>query len=151
MTLALKYRRPLWSFGEMWRLVLATLGLSKVLGVQFYIGRVSSLVSLHYTTPRSIAHRTRACRFGPELGSKSRRTMRSALTAVASSKPSSDDLKTVPKDNTFNPVGFLREVIAAPVPSTYGNRFDTIGKKTGGIWRSRVMGFPPSTVRHIIA
>ena len=135
----------------MWRLVLATLGLSNVLGVQFCIGRVSSLVSLHYTAPRSVAHGTRACRFGPKLGSKSRRAMRPALTAVASSEPSFDDLCTVPKDDTFNPVGFVREVIAAPVPPANCNRFDGLGKKTGGIWRSRVMGFLPSMVRHNIA
>lgn len=52
-----------------------------------------------------------------------------------------------PKDETFSPQGSLFELLAAPVPPPSCGRFDGVGKRTGGIWRSRVLGFMPSTVR----
>lgn len=52
-----------------------------------------------------------------------------------------------PKDETFSPQGSLFELLEAPVPPQSCGRFDGVGKKTGGIWRSRVLGFMPSTVR----
>ena len=73
--------------------------------------------------------------------------MCSPKTAVTSIGSPLDDSYFVPKDDTFRPVGSLRELFAAPVPPADCKRFDGIGKQTGGVWRSRVMGLVPSTVR----
>ena len=78
---------------------------------------------------------------------KRRWMMCSPKTAVAAYGSPLNGSRLVPKDDTFRPVGFLRELTAAPVPPEDCKRFDGIGKKTGGVWRSRVMGLLPSTVR----
>ena len=91
------------------------------LGTHYFIVGVSSLVS----PPSPIKQ---ACRFGHGLVPKNRRMIRSPVTAVASNGPPLDNLQPVPKDDTFRPMGFLREVIAAPVPPADCNRFDGIGK-----------------------
>ena len=133
----------------MWPRTLSTVALSTALGTHFFIVEVSSLVSPHSTHPLSVAPSPmkQICRFRHEPVPKNRRMIRSPVTAVASYGPPLGDLQSVPKDDTFCPMGFLREVIAAPVPPADCNRFDGIGKETGGVWRSRVMGLLPSTVR----
>ena len=78
---------------------------------------------------------------------KRRWMMCSPKTAVPAYWSPLNGSRLVPNDDTFRPVGFLRELTAAPVPPEDCKRFDGIGKKTGGVWRSRVMGLLPSTVR----
>ena len=129
--------------------ILSSVGLATALGTHFFIVGVSSLVSPPSTHPLSVAPSPtkQAYRFQYGLVPMNRRMIRPSVTAEASCGPSLDDLQPVPKDDTFRPMGLLREVIAAPVPPADCNRFDGIGKETGGVWRSRVMGLLPSTVR----
>lgn len=54
-----------------------------------------------------------------------------------------------PKDDTYSIRGRIREMRASGAVPRGVNRYDGIGKKTGGIWRSRLVGFVPSTVRAI--
>lgn len=52
-----------------------------------------------------------------------------------------------PKDETFTPIATLRELLAAPESPVGSQRYDGIGRQTGGIWRTRVIGIISSTVR----
>lgn len=51
-----------------------------------------------------------------------------------------------PRDETFGPLAVIREALAAPGLPEGAKRFDRIGRETGGIWRSRILGFLPATV-----
>ena len=52
-----------------------------------------------------------------------------------------------PGDETWSSVGAaIEELLAAPEYPQGTQRYDGIGKATGGIWRSRVLGIVPSTV-----
>lgn len=131
----------------MWRRIFAAVGLSSVLGAHFLIVGVSSFLFPHSTTQLSLTPVTRSRRFGPGHVSECRWMMYSPEKAVSSYGSPVNEPHLVPKDGTFHPVGSLQEFIAAPVPPADCKRFDGIGKKTGGVWRSRVMGLVPSTVR----
>lgn len=53
-----------------------------------------------------------------------------------------------PSDETFDsPISALRELLAAPDLPEGADRYDRIGRETGGIWRSKRYGFVPCTVR----
>ncbi|CAM9611039.1 unnamed protein product [Ectocarpus sp. 6 AP-2014] len=51
-----------------------------------------------------------------------------------------------PKDETFNPFSGAREVLHGLDIPEDANRYDKVGNANGGIWRSRVFGFLPTTV-----
>ena len=123
------------ALAKMWPRVLSTIALSTALGTHFFIVGVSSLISPPSTHPLSVppSPMKQACRFQYRLVPKKKRMIPSPVTAVASYGPPLDDLQPVPEDDTFRPIGFLRELIAAPVPPADCNRFDGIGKETGGV------------------
>lgn len=53
-----------------------------------------------------------------------------------------------PGDETWSSVGaMVNELLTAPEYPEGTQRYDGIGRVTGGIWRSRVLGIVPSTVR----
>ncbi|CAM9505117.1 unnamed protein product [Ectocarpus sp. 4 AP-2014] len=52
-----------------------------------------------------------------------------------------------PRDETFDPISAAREVLHGLDVPEDANRYDKIGNTNGGIWRSRVFGFLPTTVR----
>ena len=57
-----------------------------------------------------------------------------------------------PKDDTYeSPVAFLRELRSSLSPSEGLSRYDRIGKATGGIWRSKVLGILPATVSVVVS
>lgn len=64
---------------------------------------------------------------------------------AADNPPQAEDLPLPPRDETFNPLARLREVLAAP--SVPEGRYDGIGSLSGGTWRSNILGFIPATVR----
>lgn len=63
------------------------------------------------------------------------------------SRNSANDLLEVPKDDTFPIRESFRELRAGTSPSIRrGKRYDYFNSKTGGIWKSRILGFIPATV-----
>ena len=55
-----------------------------------------------------------------------------------------------PVDDTFSsPLAALRELLAAPALPAGTDRYDQIGLKTGGIWRTKRYGVLPCTVSEI--
>lgn len=65
---------------------------------------------------------------------------------VASDNPPLADLPLSPRDETFNPLATLRELLAAPDVVEDAGRYDRFAS-SGGTWRSRIIGFIPATVR----
>lgn len=86
--------------------------------------------------PLSAAQRTTG-------GYEPKRSIRLAKSASTTGLP--DALP--PQDDTFSPLSTVRELLAAPEYPAGSQRYDGIGQETGGIWRTRVFGFLPSTVR----
>lgn len=71
----------------------------------------------------------------------------SAVADRDASRNSANDLLEVPKDDTFSARASFRELRTGVSPSTLrGERYDYFSSKTGGIWRSRLLGFLPATV-----
>ena len=57
-----------------------------------------------------------------------------------------------PIDDTFSsPLAALKELLAAPALPAGTARYDKIGLKTGGIWRTKWYGVLPCTVSGIIS
>ena len=58
-----------------------------------------------------------------------------------------------PKDDTYErfPLAILREWGLIPRPVDGSGRYDRIGKTTGGIWRTKLLGLTPVTVSLFIA
>ena len=72
---------------------------------------------------------------------------RAALPRSATSDPPGGEGLLPPRDETFNPLAVLRELNAAPDVLPGSERYDRVGRLSGGIWKSLVIGFIPSTVR----
>lgn len=64
------------------------------------------------------------------------------LSAASADMPN----KQPPWDETSTLVGKVRELLGAPDSPYAWERYDAIGKTTGGIWQSNCMGFLPTTV-----
>ena len=57
-----------------------------------------------------------------------------------------------PIDGTFSsPLAALKELLAAPALPAGTARYDKIGLKTGGIWRTKLYGVLPCTVSGMIS
>lgn len=72
---------------------------------------------------------------------ESRRTLQSA---AATSPPRKDAFP--PTDETYTLIGVIQELLARPNIPAGAQRYDGVGRETGGIWRTRFMGFIPQTV-----
>lgn len=104
---------------------------------------------ISFVPPSCVRHVARPSQLIIER-SQGGKTQCSAVSEAAAQDTSGSSLPgnpLPPKDETFSPRGSLVELLAAPVPPPSCGRFDGVGKITGGIWRSRVLGFMPSTVR----
>ena len=74
--------------------------------------------------------------------------VKTSLPGVAvDDRPQEKDLPLPPRDETFNPIQAVKELLAAPDVVEDAERFDRVGRLSGGIWRSIIIGFIPSTVR----
>lgn len=56
-----------------------------------------------------------------------------------------------PWDDTISPIIAVKELQAAPNNVEGSQRYDTVGRKSGGIWRTRVLGIISSTVSVCLA
>lgn len=74
------------------------------------------------------------------------KTSRPRVAAVDNA-PKETDLPLPPKDETFTPLQAIKELLASPDVVEDAGRYDRVGRLTGGVWRSIIIGFIPSTVR----
>lgn len=70
------------------------------------------------------------------------------IMSTATSEITAQELLEPPKDDTFTVRGALNEFRTSVEASPQrARKFEVLGGKTGGIWRSRILGFLPATVR----
>lgn len=82
----------------------------------------------------------------PAVGGSNRATW-----AVASTRAQQQEDPLPPWDETSNPIATVREMLAAPdALEDTPNRFDGVGGSSGRIWRTRVYGLLPATVRDLL-
>lgn len=89
---------------------------------------------------------TRSSMVGWQLmATPAQQSAESSIT-IASDEPRA--VETLPPgDETWSSVGaMVNELLTAPEYPEGTQRYDGIGRITGGIWRSRVLGIVPSTV-----
>ena len=101
---------------------------------------ITPLVAFVPSAPHAAASGGRAT-----LAKLPRETRRS----VASDASTFQDGLLPPEDETFGPVARLKELVFAPSCPDDVERYDRIGALTGGIWRTWVFGFIPSTVSRL--
>lgn len=73
---------------------------------------------------------------------------RSHVVMVASARAQEEEQETIPKDDTFSLPGWWRELTypGSRPSTTVAKTFKDFADRTGGIWRTRSLGFLPATV-----
>lgn len=99
---------------------------------------IASPVSAFVSPPTQVPSCKAAAFSGPRFKT-------SLAATTLDTPPPAPELPLPPRDETFNPLATLRELLAAPnVPE---GRYDRVGSASGGTWRSIIIGIIPSTVR----
>lgn len=121
------------------------------------LGRViAGLLLLNANVPTSSAFVSTPCWASrpatPRLATRLEQFSKSPQLTMVASTPQDlfQEVPVPPKDETFSMVGFWREFKSgAETTLEKAKRYEEFGGETGGIWKTRYLGFIPATVSNL--